>query len=738
MSSSDFGDSDDDDELLQALIQGRAEIQGHQVIPTQANVPTQTQQGLRTTAVATTGNGNSSAGINDDIQTKLYRADGEISILRMQLQQLQQQKQQEVIKLNDSYTALKRNNEEQIVALKQAVSKLEDEKKFLHNELVIASASKKRKVNNQFDVTTSIVPATTNESVKAASLVSAPAPATATVPAPAPSTPKPRIIKPSNDAALFSDQIWNYCILGSTRTSLSYLSKICTDFDLELTQHNFKLLRRTPISSSIMELLMSRKSLRLDQLIQEFVTVLLEIIDNLLNRQKSKSCLAVPFLLSLVHCSITFRPVAVSVELIGHIVIHVSNIAKDLSYLVSEGSDLPLGLEDEFMNYHDVPNHVSILQKFIFVCCMDILEKAITLSSMYEAQYIRNTWNLFPLELFNLCLPQNPERFKNTAQVNLVYNMVEMLLGSITDDTFAFNNSELNGVIISSLLKVCLIELPIRENFMVYGLNRIVGNNYDLKKIDSMVPIDHDCLNNYVVVAPQPIPYELLETPGELQYELSANHQFHLLTLSVKVSELLHSLIVTQETIDFLYNREHFKSMIRIVAFEQDYIMRSPRSKYIYLRIQLVSNFVKIINYLTQQEGKDMTELIFPETMHELFVVLSRIAFGSDSSTTAEGQQLLFKVREKGYYNQVVFNETCESRARELNHLTDIIPNGKYLADLQTDFANGLEFPYESDAIECAREILNKFVTHEEADNLYFNMNCEHDSLTFDEMELVE
>ncbi|RLV92580.1 DNA damage checkpoint protein [Spathaspora sp. JA1] len=714
MSSSDFGDSDDDDELLQALIHGRAEIQNHQIIPTQANVPTQTQQGLREVPTNTTS--------DSEIQSKLYRADGEISILRIQLQQLQQQKQQDINKLNDSYNALKRNNEEQIIALKQAVVKLEDEKKFLNSELVIASSSDKKRKLVQFDTPPETVP---SEPVK--ELVE---------------PPKPRILKPSNDVAFFSDQIWNYCIPGSSRTSLTYLSKICTDFDIHLT--NFKLLKQTAISSSIMEFLITRKNLRLDQLIEQFVTVLLQLITEVLDKSKSKSCVAVPFLISLIHCSISFRPVAVSIKLIEQIVTKLSSIAQELSYLVSEG------LEEEVMDYngdfityhHDVPNHVIILQKFIFICCMDTLEKAVILSSMYEPQTVRNIWKLFPRELFNLCLPENPERFKNTAQINLVYNMVEMLSGSITDEeTFAFNNPEVNSIIISSLLKVCLIELPIREDFRVYGLNRIIGNNFDLAKIDSMIPLEHDCLNNYLIVIPQPISYELLEPPSD-SFELASNHQFHLLTLSVKVSELFHSLIVTQETVDFLYNKEHFKSMIRIIGFEQDSIMKSPRSKYIYLRLQLVSNFVKIINYLTQQEqtGRDMTDLIYPETMHEVFVVLSRIAFGSDSTITSQAHDLLVRIRQKGNFNQVVFNQTCESRARELNHLTDLTSasDGKLLADLQADFANGLEFPYDSDTIECAREILNRFVTDEEADNLYFNMNCEEHHQVFDEMELVE
>ena len=77
------------------------------------------------------------------------------------------------------------------------------------------------------------------------------------------------------------------------------------------------------------------------------------------------------------------------------------------------------------------------------------------------------------------------------------------------------------------------------------------------------------------------------------------------------------SLIITKQTFDFLYNKEHFKSLIRVIGFEQNHIAQSPRSKHVYLRLQLISMLVKIIDYLTQ-DLRDASELIYSELMYEI------------------------------------------------------------------------------------------------------------------------
>ncbi|KAK6456890.1 DNA damage checkpoint protein [Scheffersomyces xylosifermentans] len=674
MSSSGSDFDDDDDELLQAVITGRA-------------------------------------------TSKLYRAEGEVAILRAQLNQIQRQKQDEIFRLRDSHNQFRKSNEDQVSALKYAVQKLEDEKKFLNNELKTTSHTKRRKLASEsaFSQNNGQEGGDTTGQLVAEEPAELPH-----------KTVSQQIFQLQQTTSFFADQIWNHCIIGSDRTSLNYLDKISIHFDIHV--RDLKIAKRTPVSSAIVEFLMLKKSLRLDELVEDFCLSLVEVVEIL---QESKTILAIPFLLSFIHCSITFRPAAITPGLIEQLLRKFSHFSNSSSFLLNSNLN-----EEDYINYHDVPNQVMILEKFFFICCLDIVEKLVSVSTLHGTDFIRRIWNddILSTELLNRCLPENTERFKNSAQINVVFNVVEMLIASTTEDTFAFNVGT-NSSIFSSLLKIFLIELPIKDDFMFYGLNRILGNNIDFRKIDATIPQTADILNNFSVLIPQPIPFELIEQNQEneaIRFELLSNHEFHLLNLRIKVADLLESYIIAKQSVEFLQHKEHFKSIIRIINFEQMYIIRSPRSKYIHLRIQIVSKLVKVLNYLTQ-DTRDLGNFIYPETMYELFVALSRIAFGSDS-LSGEAHKLLLQVRSKGYVKDPIFNSWCEDKARELNHITNDDLQGKLLADLESDYANGLEFPYETDTVELAREILNIFVTHEEADNLYFNMKYEPDQ-GYDEME---
>ena len=220
---------------------------------------------------------------------------------------------------------------------------------------------------------------------------------------------------------------------------------------------------------------------------------------------------------------------------------------------------------------------------------------------------------------------------------------------------------------------------------------------------------------------------------NQLAFEVQSNHEYHVLDLRLKVATLLESFIVTKSSTQIFELKEYIKSIVRTIEFEQVFIMRSPRSKTIYLRIQIIAVLVRILNYISS-EVRGLNNLIYPETLYEIFVILLRIAFGSNS-LSAEAHSLLLEIRSKHKYDKLVFNDDCERKAREINHITFSNLHTKSVADIESELANGLEFPYETDTIEVAREILDLCVTHEEADNLYFNMNNE--DLNFDEMALV-
>lgn len=729
-SDSDFANDDDDDELLQQYLgttQAPIDLATTREEDTtiQQQKP-QEQQQQRAGIHQPIASQFLQKPIDNEIQAKLFQADGEIATLKAQLILLQNSKRDELNTLRQSYDALKRNKDEEAAALREAVLKLEDDRKFLKNELVTTTALKKRKIDTNNSQQNGA-----NTSIDMDQLVlEANVESDATF---IPSQTIQKVIRIQHETSALIDHIWKYCIPGGKRSSIEYLSKICFDFDIN-TLYGYRVEKKIAISSFISNVLMSMKTSRLDELIERFSLLVLDIIEQAVT---GKATLSVPFLTSLIYCTISFRPVAVTKLVITKLVQQCSQFSLNYMFLLNPN----LEEEADFDNYHDIPDQVIAIERFILICCLDLIEKLTTISSNYETEFIRLVWNhdVLPQKLVTSCLPQNAERFKSVAQINLIFNVVEMLIASITEETFGFNEAVSDFNLILSLMKIFLIDIPIKDGFRFYGFNRFDGNNCDMDMIDLTVPRKHDNLNNYLVAIPQPV-YKDLESKINSR-ELQLHHEAHLLNLKIKVCELFQSIIITKQTIDFLIDKEHFKSFVRIIHLEQTYMANDPRSPVIHARVHLIGQIVKIMNYLTQ-DLHEASDLIYSETMYEMFVALLRIAFGADS-LSLEAHKLLVKIRTQGHFDITVFNKSCEIKARQLNHLTsgDFAGKGggKLLANVESDYANGLEFPYESEAVELSREILNRFVNHEEADNLYFNMNYESqedDGENFSDIEM--
>ncbi|CAK7896852.1 hypothetical protein CAAN1_04S05160 [[Candida] anglica] len=774
MTSSDNDFDDDDDEFLLALPTNKSQVT--QSREYRDNIATQSS-GVDNISLNNTTHATS---IDPEIQARLYRADGEISILRDKFETLQSSRQHEINNLKASNLALQRSHEEQLKALQFTVQKLEDEKKFLSNEIKGIS-TKRRKVSQitnggpmggvdsgyskpqPIAFSTSTPNSTTNSISKSISQ-SPGQPITLSGQqtnrilhdSEVRSVVPQKIIRIQNDSSLFTDHIWNHCINGAQRKTLTILGKVYIDFDILIGE--FKYHHKTSIAGAIIDFLMLKKNLRLDNLVAEFTDVIMEVVKILLEKN---TLLAVPFLLSLIHAAINFRPAAVVKTSILSLLGSNSHIALQYIFLLESVQN-----QEDYITYHDVSEQVSILEKFTLICSLDIIEKLASLSSLYGAEFIHQVWTeSIPNELLMKCLPENTERFKSTAQINMVFNMVEILMSSITESTFAYSNNiqqdnpigQSNSTIFNSLLKVFLIDIPIKDDFMFYGLNRIIGNNIDLEKVSSVIPESETPLGNTLVCIPCPIPYYLskermyiedesvpkyssIATPEStnrhlFEFKLNSRHEFHLLTLRVRVASFIECYILNTCNTKPLQSRDHIKSIVRTIGFEQTAIMRAPRSETIHLRTSVISILVRILHYISS-ESRGITALVYPETVYEIFVTLSRIAFGSNS-LSSDAHKLLATIRRKGYLKEPIFHKWCEKRARQLNHIEHgDISNATFIADIESQFANGLEFPYEEETIELSREILDSCVTHEEADNLFFNMNYEDPN--FDEMDLVD
>lgn len=693
--SSDDDFDDDDDVLLRALVAGEGRLHGATEAP---SLPPDSDRKPPLAALSS--------------QARLYKAEGEVSILRAQLQQMEHASRAEVARLRENLAAEKQNSDSQVTLLRAAVLLLEDERKFLNNELQAASgALKRRKVADS-------VPRSGRDSAAfsgTGALATPPTQPRRAVP-PAPLETRPvvlRVIRVDNDASLLEDHLWTHCINGCHRTTLSFLAKIY--LPRNVSAEGLFVPERQPVASAVVEFLMSRKSLRLDVLLDQFCLSVCDLADEVVRHCDVTS---VPFLLALVHSALTFRSSALSEESLRKIASKVARIAGRFVHLLDTGRG------------HDLDHHTRqllVLQRFALVCCFDILERVFYVATAFPdlpTALFRDNM----ADLFRVALPENSERFVSTTQVNLVHCVVEMLIASVGEQGFAFGNQPIaDAAVVSSLLKVLLIDIPIKDDFMFHGLNRTLGNNGDLQKVEATVPESTTQLDEMLVLLPCPFPSTLSQPP---QDAIDTSHEHHLLSLRLRVATMIEGHIVAQETTQVFQNKEFLKSMVRYIGLEQGVIMNCPRSPTVYLRVQTISTLVRVLHYIST-EVKTIASVVYPETMYEVFVILLRIAFGSDSMSV-DAYRLLSHGRQAGYFGPI-YNHWCEQRARQLGHSDSGHP--QEMADLESEFANGLEFPYEQEIIELAREILEPCVTHEEADNLYFNLNYEEPR--FDEMDLV-
>lgn len=656
------------------------------------------------------------ASSNADIpsnQDQLFRAQGEISILRAQLQALLAQKAEESQRLNQEVHNAQAQAQDHIAALKQSVDKLEDEKKFLSNEIRSLS-SKRRKVSNGPDdphlTKPACLPSTPAASNVAATLRNADS---------SNRTAKAPIIRVQDDWSLFCLHMWSYTINGSKRSSMEFLSRICVDSAVEAGP-DMKIDPRTPILAAVWNFLLLHKDARLDRLVHLFSKQIIRLIKVLLPRARNVNgpILPIPFLVSLIHASVNYKVSAVDEKLVQFLTKETCQILKYYLFLLQEEEEEP------FLDHLNVTYQHRLLENFTLVLCLDLLEDVVVIATQFGPGFVAKLWALDALDtdVLKKILPENTERFKSAAQINLVYSFVEMLSASLIEGGFATNNESWKKLLVASLIKVFLIDISIKDDFMFFGLNRALGNNGDFDRISDSIPQKPDSALGLSLLSIG-FPVRPPDSEQKSGYKAATNHEQHLLSLRVRIVNLLESLVISG-CMDLLNQKENIKSIVRIIAFEQNAIMHQPRSQFVHMRLTIIAVLLRILYYITD-EHRNINTLIYPETLYEIFVILMRIAFGSDS-LSVEAQKLLVEIRAKGITDPGVFNRWCESRSREIAHINlhDSRPN-KFteLSHAEADYANGLEFPYELETIEIAREILGVCVNHDEADNLYYNMN---------------
>ena len=669
MSYSDFGD--DDEETLQLLRMTH-------------NPPNPAQ------------NGHLDASLAD-----LFRAQGEIAILRAQLESLEQLKVAEAARLNGQLGSVRDEAKDQIEAFKLTVEKLEDEKRFLRNEVKLLSATKRRKVSQE-DSSDSVL-------VGAEKMLEASA------------TIKFGEVQVHDDWLQLCHHLWHYTISGADRTVMKMLGRVCLSKPL-CVGPDFHVAANAPVLGQLWDYFLNLRMLRLDVAVQTFSVLVFAFVHRLLEAYhggRSELLLSVPFLLSLVYAAATFKLLAITELLATRLIVDVCKVVEKFVFVLQLNDEE----EEALMGHENVTYQQRLLENFTLVVGLDLLELLALVLTQYGPEAVRNHWlkHVFDRKLFQAILPESTERLVSMFQINVAFNVVEILSASLTETGFADGSDEHNRILVKSLIKAFLMDIDIKDDFIFYGLNRCLGNNNDWSALSAVIPEEFPpFLNGALTAVPCPV---RPQKRGEKELSrIRLEHDCHLLSLRMRIATLLESMIVAGMS-NIVNLRENIKLIVRVLGFEQNLIMQQPRYQFVHMRILIIAVLVQVLYYIID-EHKNVNTLIYPETLYELLVVLMRIAFDADS-LSSDAHALLAEVRSRGAVDLAVFNAACELRSRELAHLPvhrSATAQDPQLADIESSFPNGLEFPYDSETIEIAREILGVCLNHDEADNLYYNM----------------
>lgn len=726
LSDDDFGD-DDEDFLALTLKPARpAQSTQRPQIPPHASSSSSSQRaGVRVT----------SSQSQDPQRADLLAAKGEVAVLRAKIDELEQHRRQERESLLRDSNNDKADKLSKIQALEAMVKRLEDEKKFLSVEIRNLSANKRRKRQSagdkdQFRRPDDESQTPTPDPVTPAQTLPQPAPQPQPQQAPPPprrittSGPTVRITNPSkfNENAILIDTIMHHTIPGLTTPTMTLLSRISLPCAISTSSTTISAFE--PLSTYILQsLVRHREALRLDQFITRMLFSFKDIIMELFILERKHARFPVPFILALMHCIIGFRPKAVTKDTLKEMV----ELCKDLLRL-SEELLKPDEEGGETYQRHKrlgiAAVHEEILERLVLVYVCDLLEELVMCAGL-DREMLKEIVGV---------LNKNDEFVKWTrlavgtsSDILVIYPCVEVLSCCLK----SFEEKEekyplMNHEIVSALVNIVLEGIDWKPNWLFSGLNRLMGNTVDNVLVEGLVG---DKLSH--------LPCAIHPIRLENKFKVENSHQHTLLLVQLNIICLLEKVLITTTEGISPFNKDAIllRNLVFAIGKQQELIFNNPRNNLTHIRSKLISSIVRCLHAIwdiSTIDSESTSPVLTKDTSHELLIVLGRIAY-SNNDTSDEAGAFLMQAREKGE-KIPVFNYWAEKRARLASHITDS-SNDIDIIQAQMAFSNGLEFAYDDDVVELARDILERCTTMDEADMLYISMTSNVERTRQDEDE---
>lgn len=657
---------------------------------------------------------------------------GENSILRAQIEQATKKQEDEQREMRLRYSNLMKDKDSKIEGLRDSIGKFKEENEFLTSENRTLSGkyirSKKRKISDVKSQDTSIE-----------------------------TTPNPQPIAIMNQATIFQDEkmlfiesITSQVIPGMEQTILGYLSKISSSFSYHYKEFSVGRPGESIKTSIVNYLIGIEIGNRIDRLISSFVDILLNYVVRALegvdadpSKDPGSLLLPVPYMLSLVFYSLNYRPKAIGLDVFQRTTLQICGILdrfpeilkQDIFYLTVPGDSNENSSQNSNASRLKTM-HVKILETFTVCYSMDILETLAKLAMFAKSfsdddEPLSTFWSIVPQQMivYSLLSTKTPASF--------IHSTLEMLISSITETCFAFENvsievkpsvhsrklltpTEATKQIFNNII-ILLNEDGLDEhlNINMYGLSRSVGDNSMLELLEILTPIDG--LSSNPITHSNDV-YEKVLHSGNIAGTEAVVQRIKLKIL--QVFELYMSYGRGSELEPDMAIRL-ISAMISRLGKEQEVILRGARACNMELRIQTVATIVRVIHFLVSTPGSKMMQSIPQISLREMVIALLRISADSVKNISVE---MITKLRLGSKFQHPIFNENFETSQMDRMGVTSESLNE--LTQVEISNSNGLEINYDDETIDMARDILGQCLTCDEADMLHYSINYEQEDIS--------
>lgn len=652
-----------------------------------------------------------------ELEDRLLKAQGEAGMLRDKLNMAHLERENERRLQLQRQSEAAQAHQQELLKIKADLQQAEDEKKFLvmdQKTKVRATAATTDALRQQ---------ATTPTPTKKRRVETPKKREFATV--------NPNRITP-DEPGLFADSLLRHELPGAELATVDILDRVRLQHVGGFRTKTLEIPKGQPIGKCIVQFLLEHKrTVKLDKLIDAMLENLAVLIKEI--SFSGEECrLAIPFLVALMHQTISFRPSAVRTAALKDLFLFTSDLARAHQRVLKRPiheSPLELHVKPEIFQY-------ELLDTLVVLYSFDVLETSLKVLQGHppaaQAEFFDEGMLAALEEISKLALTISYRQI-----LNVVYSAVEILNGAAN---LALENPLVRakaeprwwantaarvyhvlGKSVTNRNGVAhdpqYLQLPPEAN--VYGLIRNIGDNHNGQFISQL--IHRDRLQSIPRVVPKNFSPNL---QGDGINRLSVGVEWWGLRLKCCALKLFEKLVLMYPQDRRVITSELLVNLTKLVAHEQECLLTvvvGQEAPNVGTRTELLELAVKLIYHIWQGCDPDMRHV--KEIHSELTVCLWRIVFGGASNQAPDELESETELREHRLlldgFTELALEDSIDYYEDAFDGDMPLFLSRELQNDANRHCRSILSVGADRSVREMAKTVLEGITSIEEADSLY-------------------